>query len=207
MKLSCKFAKITVVFIGSLFLGGCAGVHEAIPSSEIEIDRNYEYIIGPGDELDIFVWGYSELSISLPVRPYGKITTRLVEDMPASGKTPTQLARDIEVEYSRYVKRPVVSVTVSGFVGTSEQQIKIVGGGSKPRTIPYSNNMTLLDLMIAIGGLGEYANGNRSVLVRKIKGEEKSYNVRVHDLLKKGDISANVPLYPGDILIIPESWF
>lgn len=191
-----------------LIVSGCAlSPYGAVPREEGGDGQPYDYIIGPGDNLDIFVWGYEDLSVSLPVRPDGRITTRLVEDMVASGKTPTELARDIEVQYKNFVKNPTVTVTVDEFVGSPDQQIKVVGGGAVPQTVPYKNDMTLLDLMIDIGGLSEFSSGNRSVLVRHLGGNRKSYNVRLNDLLKKGDISANVALIPGDILIIPESWF
>jgi len=167
----------------------------------------YKYIIGPGDMLDIFVWGYKDLSVKVPVRPDGKITTRLIEDMQASGKTPTVLARDIEKKYVTYVKNPTVTVTVDQFVGDVSQQIRVVGGGAKPKTVPYRNSMTVLDVMIDVDGLSKFSSGNRSVLVREVNGEKQSYKLRLHDLLKKGDITANRDVKPGDIIIIPESWF
>ncbi len=196
----------------ALLLGGCVANPAAPDGSEKKDGEgkeslSYEYIIGPGDSLDIFVWGYEDLTVTLPVRPDGRITTRLVEDMQAAGKTSTQLARDIEEAYRGYVKNPTVSVTVSEFVGSPAQQIKVVGGGAKPKTVPYKNSMTLLDLMIEVGGLGEFASGNRATLVRSANGKRESFKVRLNDLLSKGDISANVPLFPGDIIIIPESWF
>jgi len=167
----------------------------------------YDYVIGPGDTLDIFVWGYSDLSVSLPVRPDGRITTRLVEDLPASGKTPTELAREIESAYEQFVRNPKVTVSVSEFVGSPEQQIKVVGGGAEPQTVPYRNRMTLLDLMIEIGGLAEFASGNRATLVRELQGKRTTQRVRLSDLLDKGDISANQLLMPGDVLIVPQTWF
>lgn len=170
-------------------------------------DTGYKYVIGPGDELDIFVWGYKDLSVKVPVRPDGKITTRLIEDMQASGKTPTVLARDIEKKYVTYVKNPTVTVTVEGFVGIPSQQIKVVGGGAKPKTVPYRNNMTVLDVMIEVGGLSKFSSGNRAVLVRTENGKQQSYKIRLHSLLKGGDIKANRPVKPGDVIIIPESWF
>jgi len=188
-------------------LAGCMTTGEYAPIENSSETTPYQYTIGPGDTLDIFVWGYEDLSASIPVRPDGKITTRLIEDMPASGKTPTQLARDIEKQYEIFVKNPTVSVTVNNFVGSPAQQIKVVGGGAEPRTVPFQTNMSLLDLMIEVGGLAEFSNGDRGVLVRMVDGTRKSFRVRIRDLLKKGDISANVPVYPGDILIIPESWF
>jgi len=167
----------------------------------------YQYVIGPGDTLDVFVWGYKDLSVTIPVRPDGKITTRLVEDMVASGKTPTVLARELESKYKEYVKNPTVTVTVNKFIGVPSQQVKVVGGGAKPRTVPYVNGMTVLDVMIEVGGLKKFSSGNKAVLVRTVEGERKSYRVRLHDLLKKGDIRANGYVQPGDIIIIPESWF
>lgn len=170
-------------------------------------DGSYQYVIGPGDTLDVFVWGYKDLSVTVPVRPDGKITTRLVEDMVASGKTPTLLARELEAQYKKYVKNPTVTVTVNKFIGAPSQQIKVVGGGAKPKTVPYVNGMTVLDVMIEVGGLKKFSSGNKAVLVRTVQGTRTSYRLRLHDLLKKGDIGANRPVQPGDILIIPESWF
>ena len=171
------------------------------------VQPDYKYVIGPGDTLDVFVWGYKDLSVTIPVRPDGKITTRLVEDMVASGKTPTVLARELEEKYKRYVKNPTVTVTVNKFIGAPSQQIKVVGGGTKPQTVPYVNGMTVLDVMIEVGGLKKFSSGNKAVLVRSIGGERKSYRLRLHNLLKKGDISANRAVQPGDTIIIPESWF
>ena len=149
----------------------------------------------------------AELTKEGYVRPDGKFSTRLVEDLQASGKTPTQLARDIEQAYSRYVKDPVVSVMVNGFVGVPEQQVRVVGEVIEPRSIPFRKHMTLLDLMLEVGGLTEFADGNDSVLVRASNGAQSSYSLRLDDLLKDGDISANLYLQPGDIIIISESWF
>jgi polysaccharide export outer membrane protein len=157
--------------------------------------------------MEIFVWGNPELTLSVPVRPDGKITTRLVEDIPASGKTSTQLARDIEVAYGEYVKSPVVSVIVNGFIGIPPQQVRVIGEAINPLKIPYNKHMTLLDLMIAVGGLTPFANGNKSVLIRNYDGKQKTFSVRIDDLIRDGDISANLSLLPGDIVIIPESWF
>ena len=190
-------------------LSGCATGKYPPPPSEIENinPEQYEYTIGAGDVLSIFVWGYEDLSDSVPVRPDGYITTRLVEDLPASGKTTTQLAREIEEKYAEFVKRPVVSVSINSFVGTDAQQVKVIGASTEPRTIPYKSRMLLLDLIIEIGGIGEFASGNRAVLVRNLNDSVQNYSLRLDDLIRKGDISANVPLLPGDIIIIPESWF
>jgi len=179
----------------------------AEPVTSAGDNTGYKYIIGPGDTLDIFVWGYKDLSVSVPVRPDGKITTRLIEDMQASGRTPTDLARDIEQKYVTFVKNPTVTVTVDKFVGSPSQQIKVVGGGAKPKTVPYRNKMTVLDVMIEVGGLSKFSSGNKAILVRTENGEQQSYKVRLQSLLKGGDIKANRPVKPGDIIIIPESWF
>ena len=165
------------------------------------------YLIGPGDSLNIFVWRNPDLSTTVPVRPDGRITIPLVEDLPASGKTPSQLARDIERELAKYVKDPMVTVMVTGFVGPYSQQVRVVGEAAKPQALPYRANMTVLDVMIAVGGLTEFAAGNRARLVRMVDGHQQILELRLDDLLKEGDISANVPMMPGDTLIIPESWF
>lgn len=168
---------------------------------------DYDYVIGAGDSLNIFVWGNGELSTSVTVRPDGKITTRLVEDIPASGRTSTQLAREIEQAYGKYVKSPVVSVIVDSFVGVPTQQVRVVGEAANPLSIPYNKHMSLLDLMIAVGGLSDFANGNGSVLIRNYSGQQEIFNLRIEDLIKDGDISANTHMMPGDIIIIPEAWF
>ena len=178
-----------------------------VPKGERFPDQDYNYVVGPGDTMEIFVWGNQELTSGAIVRPDGKFTTRLVEDLEASGKTSTQLARDIEKAYSEYVRSPVVSVILNGFVGVPEQQVRVVGEAMQPISVPYRKHMTLLDLMIAVGGMTEYADGNKSVLVRYWGGTEQSYGLRLDDLLKDGDISANLNLMPGDIVIISESWF
>ena len=166
-----------------------------------------DYLIGAGDSVDIFVWRNQELSASVIVRPDGKITTPLIEDVPASGKTPTQLARDMEKELEVYVRNPVVTVMVNGFVGPYNQQIRVVGQAAKPQALPYKDQMTLLDLMIAVGGLTEFADGNQSKVVRVVEGQWQEFGVRIDDLINGADISANTYMLPGDILIIPESWF
>jgi polysaccharide export outer membrane protein len=213
-----KLKSLYAVFLITTFLVSCASQIEqnnagldsptgTAQSTTTAPTADYKYVIGPGDTLDIFVWGYKDLSLTVPVRPDGKITTRLVEDMLANGKTPTQLARELEIRYQVYVKNPTVTVTVNKFIGVPSQQIKVVGGGANPRTVPYVNGMTVLDVMIEIGGLKKFSSGNKAVLVRTVNGARESYRVRLHDLLNKGDIGANRDMNPGDILIIPESWF
>jgi polysaccharide export outer membrane protein len=164
-------------------------------------------MVGPGDTLSVFVWRNPDLSTQVAVRPDGKISIPLVEDIETTGKTPTQLARDIEGRLRRYVADPVVTVVVSGFVGALGQQVRVVGEATQPRSIPYRNQMSVLDAMISVGGLTPYAAGNRATLVRTVNGNQTSYRVRLDDLLKDGDVSANVPLMAGDIIIIPQSYF
>ena len=166
-----------------------------------------DYLIGPGDTLQVFVWRNPELTITVPVRPDGRISVPLVEDMPAIGKTPTTLARDLEQVLKQYVQEPIVNVIVTGFVGPFAQQVRVVGEAAKPQAIPFRANMSVLDVMIDVGGLTRYASGNRAVIVRRVDGKEVEERVRLDDLLKDGDVSANVKMLPGDILIVPQSYF
>ena len=168
-----------------------------------------EYVIGPLDQLNVFVWRQPELTAKVQVRPDGRITTPLINDMPAVGKTPAQLAADIKKALSQYVTDPRVSVIVENFSGTYSQQVRVIGATEKPASIPYRANMTLLDAMIAVGGLSQYAAGNKAKLIRHDRdtGEQHEYQLHIADLLKRGDSSANVSLQPGDVIIIPESMF
>lgn len=205
-----RFSAITkaaLVLMSGLIIVACGSNKPTVPQGQRFNEPNYNYVVGPGDTMEIFVWGNEELTTTSIVRPDGKFTTRLVEDLPASGRTPTQLARDIETAYAEYVRQPVVSVIVNGFVGVPEQQVRVVGEATEPRGVPYSQHMTLLDLMIAVGGMTEFAAGNKSVLVRNEGSKQVSYGLRLDDLLRDGDISANLTLMPGDIVIISESWF
>ena len=165
-----------------------------------------EYRIGPGDGVQIFVWDHADLSTSVQVRPDGKISTPLVEDLQAAGRTPTELARDIEGVLSEYVRSPVVTVIMTGFQGEVEQQVRVVGQAAQPTAVPYRRGMTVLDVMIQVGGLSEFAAGNRARLVRRINGESVEIRVRLNDLLNQGRIEENVRMLPGDVLIIPESF-
>jgi len=167
---------------------------------------DYQYIIGPGDTLSIVVWRNPELSMTVPVRPDGKIAAPLVEDMPAMGKDSSTLARDIEKALSKVIRDPVVTVVVVGFVGPYSEQIRVVGEAARPQVLAYKQQMTLLDVMIAVGGITEFADGNGATIVRSAEGG-KRYSARVKDLIKRGDVSANVEMRPGDVLIIPQSWF
>jgi polysaccharide export outer membrane protein len=165
------------------------------------------YVIGPGDSLNIFVWGDSELSTEVVVRPDGLITTPLVEDLQASGMTPTKLARTLEMRLSEFVKNPKVTVSVTNFIGRYTEQVRVVGQAAQPQSLPYRDGMTLLDVIISVGGLTEFAAGNKAKVVRKIKGQTHQFRVRLDDLIRDGDISANEKMMPGDVLIIPETWF
>ena len=163
------------------------------------------YIIGPLDSLNIFVWRSPDLSVPITVRPDGRFAMPLVDDLEATGKTPSQLARDIEKALEDYISLPLVTVMVNGFVGPFSQQVRVVGEAAEPQSIPYRANMTLLDVMISVGGLTDFAAGDRSRLIRFEDGEQKEYAIRVDDLIRDGDINANVKILPGDVIIIPES--
>ncbi len=165
------------------------------------------YLIGPGDTLDIFVWREPELSISVPVRPDGRISTPLVEDMVAVGRTPTALARDIETVLSEYIRSPQVNVIVRGFVGTFGAQIRVIGQAAQPQSIVYRDRITLMDVVIEVGGLTQFAAGNRSRVIRNSGGETREIRVRLDDLINEGDLGQNILMQPGDVLIIPEAAF
>jgi len=198
---------------GSLVLTGCGASNgpQLAPANFVATAEGpgEEYVIGPLDQLTVHVWRNDELGASVQVRPDGRITTPLVSDMPAVGKTPTMLAEDIRLQLSQYISEPLVTVIVNQFAGTFSQQIRVVGATEKPASLPYRANMTLLDAMIAVGGLSEFASGNRAKLIRfdKATGRQREYALRLGDLLKKGESRANVMLAPGDVIIIPESMF
>lgn len=166
-----------------------------------------EYRVGPGDALSVYVWNHPELSRDVPVRPDGRISTPLVDDLVAAGKTPSQLARDLEARLSEYVRSPTVNIIVTKAEGALGDQVRVLGQAAKPQALPYRDGMTLLDVMIAVGGLAEFAAGNRAKISRHVGGKVIEIRVRLKDLVKDGDTSANMPIYPGDVLIIPESRF
>jgi polysaccharide export outer membrane protein len=195
-------------------LSGCASGGDAgkLPSAAFVSAAEgpgADYMIGPLDALQIFVWRNPELSTNVTVRPDGRITVPLIEDLAATGKTPTQLADDIEKQLGTYIQNPIVSVIVGGFNGPFAQQVRIVGQATKPAALPYRSNMTLLDAMIAVGGLTEFAAGDRARLIRfdKATGRQSEYKLRIESLLEDGRTSANVKLEPGDVILIPESFF
>jgi polysaccharide export outer membrane protein len=196
----CVFALLTTL------VAGCANdlVETTLPP-KTQPAPSQDYLIAPGDTLAVFVWANPDLSIvNVPVRPDGKVTTPLAEDVVAAGKTAAQLSRDIEQELSASVRNPRVTVSVTDFVGLYSKQVRVVGAAVEPRSIPYREGMSVLDVVIAIGGLTEFANGNRAILVRVVGGEEKRYRVRLDDLINKGHIAENIQVLPGDVLIIPE---
>lgn len=176
-------------------------------TSEGAVDTSPDYLIGPLDELEVFVWRAPELSTQITVRPDGRISTPLVEDMTAAGKTPSQLAKDLEATLRQYVKSPQVTVIVSNFTGTFATQVRVLGEAQRPVALPYQKGMTVLDVMVSVGGLTEFAAGNKALLIRGEGENRQSYRLSLDDLLRKGKIKANVPVLPGDIILIPESLF
>ncbi len=199
-----------LVLIVTLMLVGCGAWQPKYPyppEATYQLRGAFKYKIGPGDQVEIFVWRYPEVSTTVPVRPDGFITAPLLEDIPAAGKTPTELARDLEEQLVVYLRDPLVTVIVQGFVGVFPDQIRVLGEASSNVAVPYRDGMTLLDLMIEVGGISEFAAGNRAVLVRFVDGERMYYTLRLDDLVRDADLNANTDLMPGDIIIIPESWF
>lgn len=197
-------AGLLFVALTALVAAGCAN---HLPPPPTVPDTNTSYRIGPGDSLSVFVWQNRELSTEVPVRPDGKISLPLVNDMPAAGKTPTELSSDIQDQLKKYVNNPLVTVIVHSFVGPYSQQVRVVGEAQKPQSLSYRDRMTVLDAMIAVGGLTPLAAGDRATLVRNINGKQTSFGLRLDDLIKDGDMSANAPLAPGDVIIIPQSYF
>ena len=197
------FILLTTVLAVAL-LSGCAS--NLPPAPQLVASEDYSYKIGPGDNLNIVVWRNPELSMSVPVRPDGKISAPLIDDLNAMGKDSTSLARDIEKELAQFIRDPVVTVIVTSFVGPYSEQIRVIGEAAKPQILAYKQKMTLLDVMIAVGGITDFADGNSATILRT--GDTNAqYSVRLKDLVKGGDVSANVEMKPGDVLIIPQSWF
>ena len=200
---------ILIIFL-IIFTSGCSS--HKLPSATTYTSittavDDYQYLIGPGDNLTIFVWRNPDISGSFVVRPDGKVTTSLVEDIEVSGKTPTMLARHIEKALSKYINNPRVTVSVGGFRGPLYEQVRVIGEATNPSAINYTEKMTLLDLMIAVGGLTEFASGNNAKLIRVVAGVQKTYELKIEELIKEGVIEENIDMLPGDIIIIPEAWF
>ena len=200
-----KWLTLAAAMLSALALGGCASAPVGTPG--MTQVATPDYLIGPGDSVNIIVWRNPEVSMSVPVRPDGKITTPLVEDLPASGKTSTELARDIEKALAKFIQQPVVTVIVTGFVGTYGEQIRVIGQAAKPQALAYRQDMSLMDVLIAVGGVTEFASGNKASIIRHVDGTLQKMPVRLNDLIKQGDMSANVSMRPGDVLVIPESFF
>ena len=200
------FAGLAATFL-SVLLASCAtsSGSETPPPATSTLGTD-AYHIGVDDIVQVSVWRNPELSSTVPVRPDGKVSTPLVDELVAQGKTPSEIARDVEKALSKFVRDPVVTVIVTNFVGPYSEQIRVVGEAAKPQFLPYKQKMTVMDVMIAAGGLTDFADGNRATIVRATEGN-KRYSVRLQDLVKRGDISANVEMLPGDILIIPQGWF
>ena len=188
----------------SFLLAACATTD--YPAAPRLSDVDYNYHIGPSDIVNVIVWRNPELSMSVPVRPDGRITTPLIDDLQALGKTPSELERDMEKALVKYIRDPVVTVVVTNFVGPASEQVRVIGEAAKPQALAYRRDMTVLDVMIAVGGLTDFADGNAARIFRVSDGG-KLYSVRLRDLIKRGDITANAEMRPGDILIIPQSWF
>jgi polysaccharide export outer membrane protein len=201
------FSKIVrLIFVaGILAAAGCRGGGVALTTAAGTSGVSTDYLIGPGDQLEIFVWDHADLTTNVQVRPDGKISTPLVEDLQAAGQSPTALAREIEKVLTQYVRSPVVTVIVQNFVGETQQQIRVVGQAATPKALQYRQGMTVLDVMIEVGGLGQYAAGNRARISRNVNGKPVEIPVRLNDLMNHGDITENIRVMPGDVLIIPRS--
>jgi polysaccharide export outer membrane protein len=186
---------------------GCSSPPTYPPAPSQTGSADWNYLIGPGDSIKVFVWRNPEVSGDFPVRPDGKMTMNLVEDLQASGKTPSQLARDIEKALAKYIQEPIVTVIVAGGTGPFDQQIRVVGEAAKPQALNYREKMSVVDLMIAVEGLTEFAAGNKAYILRTVQGKQERIGVRLDDLMKGGDITANIEMRPGDVLVVPESLF
>jgi polysaccharide biosynthesis/export protein len=193
-----------VMLLVTALLSACGSSYPPAPREAG--GKDYRYLIGPLDTIHVIVWRHPELTMSVPVRPDGRVTTQLVEDLPAIGKDPTTLARDIERVLSKYVRDPNVTVVVTQFLGPYSEQIRVIGEATRPQVLAYRQKMTLLDVMIAVGGLTDFADGNSARILR-VAENNKVYSVRLKDLVKRGDVSANVEMRPGDVVIVPQSWF
>lgn len=198
---------LACAFLLVMTLVGCSSEPDLPPATINTTSNAPLYKIGPGDVLSIFVWGHPDLASTVNVRPDGHISAPLIIDLRAAGKTPSELASDINQELDQYIIEPLTTVTVSEFAGTNAQQVRVVGEAASPQAIPYRADMTLLDVMIVVGGLTEFASGNRATIVRIVDDNQQEFGARLDDLLRDGDITANVAMRPGDVLIIPKTFF
>ena len=205
---SLRNATMCIIIASITGCNSSSSLPEATPRPSLTTDVNdYQYLIGPGDSLTIFVWRNPEVSGQFIVRPDGKVTTSLVEDIDVAGRTPTMLAREIEEQLSVYINNPRVTVSVNSFSGPLSEQVRVIGEATNPSAVNYTEHMTLLDLMIAVGGLTEFADGNNAKLVRVENNNKTTYSLNIDDLIRDGDITKNIDILPGDVIIIPEAWF
>ena len=207
MAMRTRVTRPASAFLAILCLAGCGGSRTTIGPAQTNGTTESNYILGPGDNLSITVYRAPELSVNLPVRPDGKISTPLIPDMVAAGKTPTQLGHDLEGKLKDYVKTPNVTVIVMGFVGPFDRQVRVIGEATQPLALPYRDHMTLLDVIIEAKGLTRFAAGNNAEIIRRNGDQTDTIHVRLGDLIRDGDISKNVGMQPGDTLIIPQTWF
>ena len=204
-----NFVRVAIVAVVAIGVAACSGL-DTLPTAKLidsKAPTTTAYRIGSDDSLQIFIWRNPELSTAVSVRPDGRITIPLIEDLPATGKTPTELARDIEKKLSTYIQDPIVTVIMRGFVGPFQDRIRIVGEAARPQALPYRSTMTLLDVMIQVGGITDFAAGNSATVTRLVNGKQASYRLLLDDLLRDGNMSANVKIQPGDLIVIPEAWF
>jgi polysaccharide export outer membrane protein len=204
----CRRRALVAALFYLPFLGACSGNGAATGAAPtVSSDDTAAYIIGPGDVLEVFVWQNPDLTVTVPVRPDGRISVPLLQDVEAAQKTAPQLAQDIKSRLSEFIQKPEVTVIVTEFVGPYSEQVRVVGEAAKPQAIPYRARMSVLDVMIAAGGLTQFAAGDRAIIVRRVGDHTEQLPVHLDSLLKDGEISENVEMKPGDILVIPQSWF
>jgi polysaccharide export outer membrane protein len=205
-----NFKKVKFLFSAlmlSVLIGCTSSGSQLLPDTDSATKNNSSYLIGPGDQLQIFVWRNPDLSTSVTVRPDGRISSPLIDDLDVSNLEPMMVAKLIEDRLSTFIRTPRVSIMVSGFNSTLEQQIRVLGNATNPKTLPYRSGMTLLDVMIAVQGLSDFADGDNAQLIRKVNGETQQCIVELDSLIRDGDISKNRAVQPGDTIIIPEAWF
>lgn len=201
-----NYYKNFILLLTALVISACSSVSSP-PLPKSNNASNDAYLIGPGDQLQIFVWRNADLSTNVIVRPDGRISSPLIDDLLVTGMKPKEVSVLVADILSKYIREPQVSIIVSGFHGTSEQQVKVIGNATNPKVLPYKTGMTLLDVMIAVQGLTDFADGDNAQLVRTVNGKKQQYTVYLDSLIRKGDITKNRLIHPGDTIIIPEAWF